>query len=106
MTHVPRAMTTPLEPAAERELVLAAKDSPDQRAELIAAFGPQIAAVARAHGASEGEARDALVDVGTLGLLRALDRYDPDLGTPFWAYAAWWVRHAIRQHVDERTVGE
>jgi DNA-directed RNA polymerase sigma subunit (sigma70/sigma32) len=38
-----------------------------------------------------------------VGLLRALERYDPDLGTPFWAYAAWWVRQAMQQLVAELT---
>jgi RNA polymerase sigma factor (sigma-70 family) len=41
------------------------------------------------------------VQAGVLGLLRALERYDPDLGTPFWAYASWWVREAMQQLVSE-----
>jgi RNA polymerase sigma factor (sigma-70 family) len=38
---------------------------------------------------------------GVVGVLRALERYDPDLGTPFWAYASWWVRQAMQQVVSE-----
>jgi RNA polymerase sigma factor (sigma-70 family) len=38
-----------------------------------------------------------------VGLLRALERYDPDIGTPFWAYASWWVRQAMQQLVSELT---
>jgi RNA polymerase sigma factor (sigma-70 family) len=38
-----------------------------------------------------------------VGLLRALERYDPTLGTPFWAYASWWVRQAMQQLVAELT---
>jgi RNA polymerase sigma factor (sigma-70 family) len=38
---------------------------------------------------------------GVVGLLRALERYDPALGTPFWAYARWWVRQAMQQLVAE-----
>jgi DNA-directed RNA polymerase specialized sigma subunit len=37
-----------------------------------------------------------LTEHGVAGLLRALDRYDPTLNTPFWAYATWWVRQAMR----------
>jgi DNA-directed RNA polymerase specialized sigma subunit len=40
---------------------------------------------------------------GVVGLLRALTRYDPGHGTPFWAYAAWWVRQAMQQHVARTT---
>jgi DNA-directed RNA polymerase sigma subunit (sigma70/sigma32) len=38
---------------------------------------------------------------GVVGLLRALERYDPELETPFWAYASWWVRQAMQQLVSE-----
>src|SRR5437660_742102 len=40
---------------------------------------------------------------GVAGLLRALERYDPARGTPFWAYAGWWVRQAMQQLVAELT---
>jgi RNA polymerase sigma factor (sigma-70 family) len=38
---------------------------------------------------------------GVVGLLEALERYDPSLGTPFWAYASWWVRQAMQQVTSE-----
>jgi RNA polymerase primary sigma factor len=40
---------------------------------------------------------------GVVGLLRALERYDPALEVPFWAYASWWVRQAMQQLVAELT---
>jgi RNA polymerase sigma factor (sigma-70 family) len=40
---------------------------------------------------------------GVVGLLRALERYDPALGVPFWGYAAWWVRQAMQQLISELT---
>jgi DNA-directed RNA polymerase sigma subunit (sigma70/sigma32) len=41
------------------------------------------------------------MQAGVLGLLRGLQRYDPGRGTPFWAYASWWVRQAMQQLVSE-----
>ena len=38
-----------------------------------------------------------------MGLLRAASRYDSRMGTPFWAYAAWWLRQAMKQLVSETT---
>jgi RNA polymerase sigma factor (sigma-70 family) len=38
---------------------------------------------------------------GVVGLLRAVQRYDADRGTPFWAYASWWVRQAMQDLVSE-----
>ena len=37
------------------------------------------------------------------GLLRALERYDPERGVPFWAYASWWVRRSMQRLVAELT---
>jgi RNA polymerase sigma factor (sigma-70 family) len=45
--------------------------------------------------------RHELMQQGVVGLLEALKRYDPSLGTPFWAYASWWVRQAMQQVTSE-----
>jgi RNA polymerase primary sigma factor len=42
-----------------------------------------------------------LTQEGIVGLLRALERFDPGRGVPFWGYAAWWVRQAMQQLVSE-----
>ena len=82
-------------------LVLAARVDPGRRGELIEEFRPLIASVARSycrHGSIE---RSELMQQGVVGLLEALKRYDPSLGTPFWAYASWWVRQAMQQVTSE-----
>jgi RNA polymerase sigma factor (sigma-70 family) len=82
-------------------LVLAAKMDPGRREELIDEYRPLIASVARPycrHGSIE---RHELMQQGVVGLLEALKRYDPSLGTPFWAYASWWVRQAMQQVTSE-----
>jgi RNA polymerase primary sigma factor len=83
----------------ERELVLAAKDSLVSRERLVEAFRPLIASVARLYRGSARVERMELMQAGTCGLLRALERYDTRLDTPFWAYASWWVRQAMQQLV-------
>jgi RNA polymerase sigma factor (sigma-70 family) len=90
--------------ATERRLVLAAKGG-DRRAreELVEAFLPLIAGVARVYRGSPSITRVELMQEGVVGLLRALERYDPTLGVPFWGYATWWVRQAMQQLIGELT---
>jgi RNA polymerase sigma factor (sigma-70 family) len=87
---------------SQHDLVLAAQRSePGARDELVDAFLPLIGSVARHYRHTRGVDRSELMQEGVVGLLRALERYDPTLGTPFWAYAAWWVRQAMQKLVAE-----
>jgi RNA polymerase primary sigma factor len=38
-----------------------------------------------------------LIQEGTIGLMRAVDRYDWRRDVKFSTYAAWWIRHGITQ---------
>jgi RNA polymerase primary sigma factor len=88
----------------ERSLVLAAQEGVEgSRAELIETFLPLIASVARVYRGSPSVGRAELMQEGVVGLLQALGRYDPTMGTPFWAYASWWVRQAMQQVVAQLT---
>lgn len=40
-----------------------------------------------------------LVADANLGLIRAVEHYDPRFGVPFVRYAAFWIRHAIRDGI-------
>jgi RNA polymerase sigma factor (sigma-70 family) len=88
--------------AAERRLVSEARDGhPEQIERLIEAFQPSIAGIARLYRTAPGISHADLMQQGVVGTLCALDRYDPEIGSPFWAYASWWVRQAMQQLVAE-----
>jgi RNA polymerase primary sigma factor len=89
-------------PRRELDLVLAAQGGSDKaRAELVEAFMAPIAGIARRYRGARGISHEELMQEGVVGLLRALARYDLAFGTPFWAYATWWVRQAMQQVVAE-----
>jgi RNA polymerase sigma factor (sigma-70 family) len=101
---MPEPITTgPALPAdREHDLVLAAMaGDAAAREELVEAFLPLIGSVARRYRNSAGVERRELMQEGVVGLLRALERYDMDLGCPFWPYASWWVRQAMQRLVAE-----
>jgi RNA polymerase primary sigma factor len=86
----------------ERRLVLAAAAGDTlAREQLVEQFLPLIGSVARGYRSTAGVDRTELMQEGVVGLLRALSRFDPSMGTPFWAYASWWVRQAMQQLVAE-----
>jgi len=38
-----------------------------------------------------------LISEGNIGLMKAVERYDPNRGTKFSTYAAWWIKQGIKR---------
>ena len=47
-----------------------------------------------------------LIEEGNLGLMKAVERFDPDRGCKFSTYATWWIRQAVTRSLSNhgRTV--
>lgn len=58
------------------------------------------------HYTNRGLALPDLVEEGNLGLIHALEKFDPERGFRFSTYATWWIRQSIERAVmnQSRTI--
>ena len=88
-----------LSPLLERYASLPA-DHPDReklRDELVRGFLPVAQHIARRFS-NRGEPLDDLVQVATVGLINAIDRYAPDRGSDFFSFAVPTISGEVRRH--------
>lgn len=89
--------------ASEAELLarFAKTKDPTLREELVRRFLPLARSLAMRY-AGGVEPTDDLMQVASLGLMGALDRYDPSRGVPFAAFAGPTVLGELRRHFRDR----
>jgi len=51
--------------------------------------------------AARGMSLGDLIEEGNLGLIRAVDYFDPNRGVRFSTYAAWWIKQSIKRALLE-----
>lgn len=102
------ATTTPTTDSAVellRQLAKAPTDDPRRaslREHAIEAWLPLSRHLAqRFHG--RGEPLDDLTQIATIGLIKAIDRFDPEYGNDFAAYAVPTIVGEIKRHFRDRT---
>jgi len=89
-----------LTPEREREMSIAWRDRHDHAArdELAYSHLRLVLKIARSFTGYRLPLADMVAE-GNVGLLRAIDRFDPERGVRLSTYASWWIRAAIQAHV-------
>ncbi len=92
-----------LKTLSERDLLLRLKDEHDlaAREELITRYLPLVKSLARRF-ASRGQPVEDLVQVGSIGLIKAIDRFDLDRGVELSTYATPTIMGEIKRYFRDK----
>ena len=86
----------------EQALARAAVAGQKEAAQRLAAANLRLViSVARRH-LNRGLSFEDLIQEGNIGLLRAVEKFDPERGFKFSTYAVWWIRQSITRAIDDK----
>lgn len=97
----PSSINRPPEELVELHIRYADTGDPAVRAELVDAYAGLVRSVSLRF-AGRGESTEDLIQVGFVGLLEALERFDPHRGCPFPGFAVPTIVGELKRHFRDR----
>ena len=95
-----------LSPAEERELSRRTREGDKEaRVRLIESNLRLVISIAKKYR-GRGVPFEDLIQEGNSGLIKSVERFDPEMGNRFSTYATWWIRQAVTRAIADhaRTV--
>jgi|SRR5690554_950322 len=85
----------------EQELILAraVREGDDKSREVMIVSNLRLVVSMARRYRNRGVSLLDLIEEGNIGLMRAVDKYDPELGCRFSTYATWWVRQSVERAI-------
>ena len=91
----------PLTREQEHELALRVKAGEAQAKDLLTRHNLAFVVSVSRKFLGRGARLDDLIQEGNIGLLKAVDHFDPHKGTRFSTYAIWWIRAYIQKYLKD-----
>ena len=89
------------EPCADPEVAALIRDGELAHEALVLANLRLVVSIAKRYRSNRMEFSD-IIQEGTIGLMRAADKFDSTLGFKFSTYATWWIRQAIQRALADK----
>lgn len=80
----------------------AIQGNPKAKEKLISANLRFVVTVAKKYQ-NQGLPLEDLINEGNIGLMHAIERFDPDKGYHFISYAVWWIKQAVLKAIYEKS---
>ncbi len=87
----------------ERELATKAKAGDREARSLLVESNLRLVVSIAKKYLKRGMALQDLIQEGNVGLLKAVDKFDPERGFRFSTYATWWIKQAITRSIADKS---